>query len=118
METESPFCPECLAASQSGSPGKLSTIQGIGRMFHGRTQTCERCGSSVRTAWSVFLLLPLVPRGSFRVVEFDELAAQGVSSTPFFARRVSLCWPQVLRTWAVGGLALLFLAWIVVQRFS
>lgn len=115
-ESYSPFCEACLDGSEPGTPGSLSTNQGIGRMFHGRTATCAECGSAIRTAWSVFLLLPVIPRGSYRVIEFDEEAADGESRTEFLARRVPLHWPQVLRTWAVGAAAVLFLVWLAANR--
>lgn len=115
-EPESPFCETCLNGSDEGSPGSMSTNQGIGRMFHGRAQTCDDCGSSIRTAWSVFPLLLLIPRGSYRVIEFEEEAANGESRIAFHARRVPVLWPQVLRTWAGGLAAVAFLVWLVANR--
>ncbi len=94
----------------------MSTNQGIGRMFHGRTEKCAECGSAIRTAWSVFLLLPLFPRGSYRVIEFDEEVSDGVSRTGFVARKVPLHWPQALLTWSLGAAFMLFLLWLVANR--
>lgn len=110
------FCETCLNSSEPGTPGSMSTNQGIGRMFHGRSDKCAECGSAIRTAWSVFLLLPLFPRGSYRVIEFEEEAGDGTSRTEFVARKVPLHWAQVFRTWAFGAAAVLFLIWLIANR--
>ena len=116
MDTVATFCAACEAASLPGSPGPVRSNQGIGRMFWGRAHPCGACGSEVRTLWSVFRTVPVVPRGSWRVIEFEERAGDGTSETPFLARRVPLCWPQVLKAWAVALVALLFLGWVATRR--
>ena len=111
-----PFCARCTAASRApGAPG-ISTNQGIGRMFWGRADKCDACGSAVRTLWWVFLLLPVLPRGSYRVIEFEEEAEDGESRTAFVSRRVSLRWPQVAKGCGGSLTVLLFLLWILANR--
>ena len=112
----SPFCARCTGSSSFRGAPSVSTNQGIGRMFHGRAFKCDECGSAVRTLWSVFLLLPVFPRGSFRVIDFEEEAEDGVSTTVFVSRRVPLNWPQVFKTLAVGLAAILFLLWLIANR--
>lgn len=115
-EEGNPFCGGCRASSSAPGAPSLATNQGIGRMFHGRAKRCEACGSSVRTLWWVFLLLPVVPLGSFRVIEFEEEAEDGASSTLFLSRRVPLRWTQVLLGWAATAAVLAFLLWILASR--
>jgi len=110
------FCETCLNGSEPGSPGSISTNQGTGRMFYGRAAVCAECGSAIRTVWSAFFLLPVIPRGSYRVIEFEEEAGGGESRTEFVARKVPLRWQQVLRTWAVGAAGVLFLIWLAANR--
>jgi hypothetical protein len=113
-----PFCARCAASSSSPGAPSVSTNQGIGRMFWGSAAKCDDCGSVIRTLWWVFLLLPVVPRGSFRVIEFEEEVEDGTSSTTFVSRRVPLRWPQVA-TGCGGSVAMiLFLLWLLANRSS
>jgi hypothetical protein len=107
------FCPACRRSSSNEGPGSLATNQGIGKSFYGRRDVCDDCGSAVRTLWTVFLFIPLIPWGSYRVIEFEEEAANRTSVTPFVARKVAFQWPQVLKTCGVAFGALLFLLWLV-----
>jgi hypothetical protein len=117
-EMDSPFCATCLRASSPGSPGHIRTNQGIGKRFYGGADLCESCGARSRTLWWVFLLIPVLPLGSYRVIEFEEEAARHVSTTTFLSRRVPWQWPQILKTWALGGCAVLFLLWLIVSSAS
>jgi hypothetical protein len=48
---EGVFCATCAAESIEETPGRISTINGIGRTFHGKAERCATCGSVVRTLW-------------------------------------------------------------------
>ena len=85
-------------------------------MFWGRASECDDCGSAGRTLWRVFLLLPVLPRGSYRVIEFEEEVEDGESRTAFVSRRVSLRWPQVAKGCGASIAFLLFLLWLVANR--
>ena len=97
------FCGECLKESeQSSSLGKVSTFNGIGRMFYGNERSCTTCGSVIQSLWFTFIFLPILPLGSYRIMygAFNR----GVTSTTekFNARRTPFCWKQVLVTWLAG----------------
>ncbi|MBI4913065.1 MAG: hypothetical protein HY823_10040 [Acidobacteria bacterium] len=113
---DAPYCADCLAASRPEGPGTIRSNQGIGKTFYGRTATCDRCGSSIRTLWSIFLTVPILPRGSYRVIEFEEEAADGESVTAFLARRVPLNALQVLKTLALWYGAILVLGWLIANK--
>ena len=111
-----PFCARCTAGSaRPGAPG-LSTRQGLGRTFYGSAAPCGDCGSEVRTLWWVFLLLPVVPLGSYRVIAFEEEAADGTSTTAFASRRVPFHWMHLVKGCGASLAALAFLLWILANR--
>ncbi|MBK8724806.1 MAG: hypothetical protein IPL96_01825 [Holophagaceae bacterium] len=111
-----PFCARCTAGSTAPGAPSVSTNQGIGSMFWGRAATCDECGSSIRTLWRVFLLLPVFPRGSFRVIQFEEEVDDGESRTAFVSRRIPLRWPQVAKGCGASLAALCFLLWLIANR--
>lgn len=112
----SPFCPRCTAASSLPGAPNVSTNQGIGRTFFGSAAPCADCGSAIRTLWWVFLLLPVLPAGSYRVISFEEEAADGASVTAFASRRVPFHWPHLFKGCGISLAVLAFLLWILANR--
>ena len=106
------FCERCVAASRDETSGDVVSTNGIGRTFYGRAEACSSCGSVIRTLWWAFIYLPVVPLGSYRYQKRGE----GSGKTDFFSRRVALHWPQVLKTWLVGALAVAAPAWPASRR--
>ena len=97
------FCEACTNVSSTAYfPGKVSSLNGIGRMFYGEESRCPTCGSCVRTLWFTLLFLPIVPLGSYRII--NGTFERGVASTTerFHARRTDFCWKQVVFTWFAG----------------
>lgn len=111
-----PFCACCTAASSKPGAPSVSTNQGIGRTFYGSAGPCEDCGSVIRTLWWVFLLLPVIPAGSFRVIAFEEEAADGTSVTAFVSRRVPFQWIHLLKGCGASLAAVAFLLWLIANR--
>lgn len=112
------FCEACVHDSSDQSPGDVRTNNGVGRMFYGRADKCDTCGSVVRTLWRVVADIPLVPVASYRYKDVgpEEHSGFFVQSTSrgFFARRTRTHWNQVLTTWLVGlagATALAFVIW-------
>ncbi len=97
--TETGFCSECVADSTEQTPGNISTVNGVGRMFYGGAEPCAKCGSVVRTLWWTFASLPLIPRGSYR---YKTVSDDKFRKKTFLARRSSMRWGQVFKTWVLG----------------
>jgi hypothetical protein len=60
------FCNRCIEESSPKSPGGVTTINGIGRMFYGSSRRCNTCDSIVRTLWVVVFFVPIIPLGKYR----------------------------------------------------
>ena len=106
------FCERCVAASRDETSGDVTAVNGIGRKFSGRAGACSGCGSVIRTPWWTFVYLPAIPLVSHRYQKWGE----GSGKTESFSRRVALHWPQVLKTWLVGALAVAAPAWPASRR--
>jgi hypothetical protein len=64
-----PFCRACTASSTAWrAPDATTRLSGIGSRFYGHRDVCPDCGSSVRTLYSTFLLVPVAHRGRFRII--------------------------------------------------
>jgi hypothetical protein len=64
-----PFCRACTASSTAWrAPDAINRLSGIGSRFYGHRDVCPDCGSSVRTLYSTFLLIPFARRGRFRII--------------------------------------------------
>jgi len=113
---DSPFCAQCQAHSASPGAPNVSLNQGIGKTFYGRAFKCDACGSAIRTLWWVFLLLPVFPRGSFRVLVFEEEVEDGTGITDFVSRRVPLRWPQVAKGCGASLASIIVLLWLITNR--
>lgn len=65
-----PFCRACTATSTAWrAPDATTRLSGIGSRFYGHRDVCPDCGSSVRTLYSTFLLVPVAQRGRFRIIK-------------------------------------------------
>src|SRR4051812_23531915 len=62
------FCAECVSRSDDVSAGDVLSLNFIGRSFLGSKNRCPRCGSTERNLF-FFLLLPIVPLGSWKVMD-------------------------------------------------
>lgn len=79
------------------------TLNGIGTTYYGK-RDCTADASYITTEWIVFLYLPILPLGSYRV----RPTGQGENlifyySTKYAVEKVSLCWPQVRNGYFVTG---------------
>ncbi|WP_020388265.1 tetratricopeptide repeat protein [Kribbella catacumbae] len=64
-----PFCRACTASSTAWrAPDSATRLSGIGSRFYGHRDVCPDCGSSVRTLYSTFLLVPVARRGRYRII--------------------------------------------------
>jgi hypothetical protein len=64
-----PFCRACTASSTAWrAPDAATRLSGMGSRFYGHRDVCPDCGSSVRTLYSTFLLIPVAFRGRFRII--------------------------------------------------
>ncbi|MEU4390076.1 tetratricopeptide repeat protein [Kribbella sp. NPDC023855] len=64
-----PFCRACTASSTAWrAPDAMNRLSGVGSRFYGHRDVCADCGSSVRTLYSTFLLIPVARRGRFRII--------------------------------------------------
>lgn len=77
------------------------TFNGIGTKYYGKREKAED-GSYVTTNWIVFLYVPLIPLGSYRVRPLGEGKHLAVyDSQQYAVQRVPLNWRQVLNVYAV-----------------
>ena len=87
------------------------SINGIGTAYYGKREKAED-GSYITTLWVILVFIPLLPIGSYRVVETIKSV---MFSREYLSRRIPLCWPQVLNTYLV--FASVVLAWWVLIWF-
>jgi hypothetical protein len=81
------------------------TINGCGTKYYGRRDQ-ESDGSYITTEWIVFLFLPLIPIGSYRV----QLLKSALMSSEYHIWRVPLQWRQILNVYLADALLLGLLA--------
>ena len=81
------FCPRCIRASTSETPGNLSTFNGIGHtLLRVRgAKPCPDCGSVVARVWFCFGF-PILPGSRYLVLWIDEPWIMGEGS--FVARKL------------------------------
>jgi hypothetical protein len=93
------------------------TLKGCGTKYNGR-RDFNKDGSFVTTEWIVFIYIPLIPIGSFRVSPTGK-SSNGVfyNSTEYFVTRVPLCWQQIRNVYIILGIAIL-VAWLVAVMLS
>ncbi len=97
---------------------------GSGEGFYGKRGARED-GSYITTKWFMILLVPIIPLGTYRVwrgkstQSFFAGLYSGVSqSTEVRLERLKMNWAQVLSTYAVLILALLFVLGFVIFAFN
>ena len=96
------FCARCVGETTDKTPGDVSTINGVGRMFYGSAEPCPECASVIRTLWWTFTSIPLVALGSYRY----KTAQESGMRARFWCRKLpGLHWSQVWKTWVIGILA-------------
>jgi hypothetical protein len=99
------FCAQCLAATDARpAPGALAVNVILGTRYLGASEPCARCRSVVRTLW-LWILFPLVPLGSYRIISLD--------GKRFIGRHVRMYWPQITAVYGIA-LSVFFLAVILV----
>ncbi len=81
------------------------TINGCGTKYYGRRDQ-ESDGSYITTEWIVFLFLPVIPIGSYRV----QLLKSALMSSEYHIWRVPLQWRQILNVYLADALLLGLLA--------
>jgi hypothetical protein len=94
----------------------MFSINGIGTSLYGKSKV-ESDGSYIATKWFIFLLLPIVPLGSYRVqrgeTTFSATALIGLpgANTKYKMLPVPLNWNQIIQTYLAvyGILALIIL---------
>ncbi|MES2393668.1 MAG: hypothetical protein V4555_18665 [Acidobacteriota bacterium] len=87
---------------------------GIGVGFRGRSFASEadrEAKIELRTRWIVFLWVPLIPLGSYRIRRLKPvISARGKLARKFeLISQERLCWRQVLRMWAIAAAAVVAL---------
>ena len=87
------FCPRCLARSTDRpAPGTVVYNAIYGTQPMGAADRCDACKSVVRTIW-LWLIVPLVPIGSYRMIATER--------NHYVGRRTSLRWSQVLPVYGI-----------------
>jgi len=94
------------------------TISGIGTRYQGERLLPD--GTYITTKWFVFLAVPIVPLGSYRVVRVEAQFNAGVYSRPYIDfQEVPLDTVMVLRVyaWIMGTPIALFVLKLLYDRF-
>ena len=78
-----------------------STFNGTGTMYYGE-KDIEPDKSFVTTEWIVLFFVPIIPIGSFRVLETGHENIIFGSSTQYLVRRIPLDWKQIRNVYAVS----------------
>lgn len=93
----------------------MFSINGIGTSLYGKSEV-ESSGSHVATKWFVFLFLPIVPLGSYRVQRGETTSSATAlvglpgANTQYKMLPVSLNWKQIIQTYlAVYGILALII---------
>jgi hypothetical protein len=98
------FCSSCLSCSNGDRRARAFFHKLYGMVLLGRAHKCPACKSYIQTLW-IFIVVPLIPVGSYRIVP----QAPGV----FQSRRENFQWAQVLQTiWIWWGALAIFVIWI------
>ncbi len=92
----------------------MYSLNGIGTTIYGKSAVSPQDGSYVATKWVVFLWLPIIPIGTYRVRR-EEISPNifpvGYTAT-YTTQRIDLNWRQVVSTYLLvwGSIACLFVA--------
>jgi hypothetical protein len=79
------------------------TYNGIGTKFYGQRDV-KADGSYIATEWIVFIHIPILPIGSFRVWPTGESSNWILySSTQYRSQKVPLCWPHIRKVYLLGA---------------
>ena len=108
--SEGVFCGDCIKESEPGSPGNMYSMNGLGMALYGSARECPNCGSTVRSKWIILYFLPLIPVGTYRIIQTDFKSEMMKTKENFHARAMAFCWPQVLKIWFIG--------WGIIAVFS
>ena len=84
------------------------TFNGIGTTYYGKRQLPD--GTYITTKWVVFVFVPVVPLGSYRIVaagspQFRAMLPMLASNQTMTVQKVPLAWAQVAGTYAVVAAA-------------
>lgn len=96
----------------------MYSIWGTGTKLYGSSNKNPRDGSYVATKWVTIAFIPIIPLGSYRVLRLDDkqkftIFPPGIESrTEFRMIETELNWPQIIKTYMVGILALALFALI------
>jgi tetratricopeptide (TPR) repeat protein len=109
------FCDDCRRETAGGnSSGNVSNLNGLGRTFYGEDRPCAACGSVVQTLWIIFLHVPLIPLGTYRVLRANFRREVTGTKESLTALSIAFSWSQVLMTWLVGLLSVAAFAGVIV----
>jgi hypothetical protein len=82
------FCQSCLDETIDESPGNMEIFSSVGTGWgpFGRKK-CSQCKSIIKTKW-IYFLVPLIPRGKYRVLYTRRSAGFADKEAEFMARKL------------------------------
>ena len=86
------FCAACIAATTPKRAGHAFSLNGIGLHLYGRRNRCADCGSVEKTRWAVFIWIPVIPLGKYKVIYKTGVTPKGrmvTDYTSFFSRKLA-----------------------------
>ena len=94
----------------------MFSLNGIGTTLYGKSDAASD-GSYIATKWFIFILLPIIPLGSYRVHRGETTASMSASvgmpgaNTKYKMLPVPMLWRQIIQTYLAvyGTLALIVL---------
>lgn len=101
---------QCLTSTTDRTaPGSLAMNVVLGSRYMGSSDRCPACRSVIRTLW-LWLVLPVFPLGSYRVITTDTYS--------FIGRRTKLNWSQVVTVYAVAAAVVAVVAFICWNNYT
>lgn len=81
-------------------------VNGLGTSYYGHRPLAD--GSVITTKWFIFFFVPIVPLGSFRVLDWgDRSQTWNGTRWTFTASPVPLDWSMVAKTYVIAATILL-----------
>lgn len=83
------FCNSCIASTINEPADSLFSVNFIGTSLRGKESTCPLCGSFISSKYFVFLGIPIIKLGTYRIIEIKKEFSATNNTLTFLSRRTS-----------------------------
>lgn len=82
------FCPSCMADTTEESSGDMELFNNVGTGWGPFSRNrCSNCGSVIKTKW-IYFLVPIIPKGKYRVLYTKRVGGVLPTKTQFLSRKI------------------------------